>query len=405
MSGKAIIAQVTVRPHPNADNIQLGDVLGFQVVIGKEVKTGDLGVFFMEGLQLSEEYAAANNLVRKTCPETGKNIGGFFEENRRVRAQKFRGEKSEGYFAPLSSLEFATTQPLKAGEQFEELGGKKICGKYFTPATFRMQGKKHAGSGYTTMFHKHKDTEQLRFNSYKMRVGSYVSITLKMHGTSQRTGYVLDETPKSWWQSVLGYFGLEKRRWVYLTGSRNIILKDLKDGFRFEAAQNFAGKLFKGETVFYEIVGYEYFDRPIMQAHNPSDKELKKKWGDSIVYNYGCVNGQFDVYVYRITKTDEDGHSVDLPWYEVKKRCGQMGVKHVPEMYPSIVLNDELTKSILLKEIENISDGQDPIGNHPREGVCVRVNDEIFKYKGFTFGVLEGYIKNDKEYVDTEEVA
>lgn len=414
MSGKAIVATVKTYPHPNADNIQLGDVLGFQVVIGKDVQDGDVGVFFMEGLQLSEEYAEKNNLVRKKCPETGKNIGGFFEETRRVRAQKFRGEKSEGYFSSLKSLEYTgLNESLKPGHQFSELNGYKICDKYFTPATFmkKQRGTKF-GRGQTTMFYKHFDMEQIRFNMYKIKHGRTLTMTLKIHGTSQRTGYVLDERPKNWWQRLLGKIGIDYRvfDWTYMTGSRNVILDNLTEGFRYEAARNFEGKLYKGETVFYEIVGWESPHTPIMPAHKTKDKELVKLWGEEIIYDYGCARGAFEVYVYRITMTNTEGHSVDLPWYAVKKRCGEMGVKHVPEISeaqePHFVINDaEHVKDWLNTRLPEFADGKDLIGNHPREGVCIRVDDEIFKYKSFTFGVLEGYIKNDENYVDAEEIS
>lgn len=94
----AIIAPITVSKHPNADRLQLGSVFGSQVVVGMDVKSGDVGIFFQEGLQLSDEYAKANDLVRRKDAD-GNAAGGFFEENRRVRCQKFRGTKSEGYWA------------------------------------------------------------------------------------------------------------------------------------------------------------------------------------------------------------------------------------------------------------------------------------------------------------------
>ena len=37
---------------------------------------------------------------------------------------------------------------------------------------------------------KHADTEQLAYNLGAFKVGDEIEITLKMHGTSQRTGYL-----------------------------------------------------------------------------------------------------------------------------------------------------------------------------------------------------------------------
>jgi hypothetical protein len=199
-----------------------------------------------------------------------------------------------------------------------------------------------------------------------------------------------------------------------LTGSRNLILEN-PVGFRADAANQFIGKLYKGETVFYEIVGYENFDTPIMSTVTVNDKELKAKYGDKVTYHYGCKNGQHDVYVYRMTLTNEDGHTVDYPWHLVKKRCMEMNVKVVPEMGESFVFATpncnspeavERELALMKEDIEKMVDGPDPVGlTHPREGICVRLNDRAFKHKSFTFGVLEGYIKDKDDYVDTEESA
>jgi len=47
--------------------------------------------------------------------------------------------------------------------------------------------------------------------------------------------------------------------------------------------------------------------------------------------------------------------------------------------------------------------------SHLREGVVVRVDHDggtnFYKHKGFYFGVLEGYLKEDPNFVDAEEIA
>lgn len=417
----AIIAPITVSKHPNADRLQLGNVLGNQVVTGLDVQTGDLGIFFPEGLQLSEEYAQANDLVRRKAAD-GSHAGGFFEENRRVRCQKFRKQKSEGYWAPLATLSFAGKFDLKVGDRIDSINGIAICTKYYTRATraARAKNRTKVNRRETIMFHAHFDTDQLRFNLDKLKRGSLVTITLKMHGTSQRTGYVQDEVP-SWWRKLLRL--PLKTKWSYLTGTRNVIVKPT--GFREAAANLFATKLHKGETVFYEIVGYEGENTPVMKPHSVESvkdaafkKELLKIYEPQVTYTYGCPNGESRVYVYRVTMTNEDGFSIDLPWHNVKARCAELGVDHVPELATHYL---QCTYDETIEEyVEDFLNGlntrylerPDPIGLvHPTEGVCVRIegNGEtkarIYKHKSFTFGVLEGYIKDKDDYVDTEEAA
>lgn len=406
----AIVAPIVVAKHPNADRLQVGSVLGVQVIVGPETKSGDLGVLFQSGLQLSEQYAQANDLVRRKN-EDGSHAGGFFEENRRVRNQKFRGVKSEGYWAPLSSLDFAIKKTtLKVGDRFDSIDGTPICNKYITAATRAARQKNLNARRETTMFRAHFDTDNIKFHWDRLQPGDKLSITLKMHGTSQRTGRVLDDLPQTWWQKLLRF--KPKQEWTYLTGSRNVIIGRgtgvpyHSNEFRMQAANHFIGKLHRGETVYYEVVGYERPGVPIMQAHS-KNKEVAKQYPEQIVYHYGCPDGLFRVYVYRIVMTNIDGVSVDLTWEQVKARCLELGVEHVPE----VMTKTYMGKDDLLATLEPIIESPDMLGlTHPTEGVCIRCDNgslkaKIYKHKSYTFGVLEGYIKDKDTYVDTEEAA
>lgn len=418
----AIIAPIRTFKHPNADRLQLGNVLGYQVVIGLDVQDGDVGIFFPEGVQLSEEYAKANDLVRRKDAD-GKAAGGFFEDTRRVRCQKFRGQRSEGYWAPLTSLTFTGYAGIpQAGEQLEELNGVPLCNKYITPATRNARNGQSGHRRETLMFRAHKDTDQFQYNIGSIESRDLLVFTLKMHGTSQRTGHVLDPVELPWWKRfVNGVFKAAvypTKAWTYLVGTRNVILKmqlglDCSNGgahdwhFRQRAAEMFAGKLHKGETVYYEVVGYEKLGVPIMSRHL-ADGEIKAQYGREITYHYGCGEGECAVYVYRITMTNEDGITIELPWRQVKNRCSELGIRHVPELTePFHYCGDPEKLRALAQQLANVAD---PVGlTHPCEGVCIRVEGNqrtrIFKHKSFTFGVLEGYIKDDANYVDAEESA
>lgn len=188
---KAYIAKIThIRPHPDADRIQLGSTCGSQVVVGLDTQEGELGIYFPEDGQLSEEFAQANNLVRYRDEQTGEMKGGFFEKNRRVRTQKFRGAKSEGFWCPLSYLNYLKIDVDNISEEgytFTELCGHKICNKYHTPATLRvLKNKNNIKSikrGETLYFPKHvKDTIQLRHMLDNIPSPSLIWVTEKLHG-------------------------------------------------------------------------------------------------------------------------------------------------------------------------------------------------------------------------------
>src|SRR5690606_29317689 len=89
---------------PGADNIQIGIVLGESVVISKDIGEGYVGLFFPVDLQLSEEFCRINNLNRDSTKNADQTKKGFFDANRRVRAQPFLKVKSQGYFADIESI-------------------------------------------------------------------------------------------------------------------------------------------------------------------------------------------------------------------------------------------------------------------------------------------------------------
>ena len=141
MSYSAIVARVNVRPHPNADRLQIGNVNGIQVIVGIDTQDGELGVYFPSDGQLSEEFAAANDLIRRKN-EDGTYSGGMFDVNRRVRAMNLRGIKSDGFWCPLDYFNFSAVSAsmLKEGDSFTEINGIPICNKYVTPRVLLLAG-------------------------------------------------------------------------------------------------------------------------------------------------------------------------------------------------------------------------------------------------------------------------
>jgi hypothetical protein len=135
-----------------------------------------------------------------------------------------------------------------------------------------------------------------------------------------------------------------------------------------------------------------------------NDNEFISKYGDTTKFTYGCSEGENDIYVYRMTMTNEDGYVVEYPWELVKLRCEQMGVKHVPELDKFVFT----TVDDLKERVNNYYDGADPIGKtHIREGVVIRINNRAnftaFKHKNFSFKLIEGLIKSNAKEADMEE--
>jgi len=426
MSYKATVTKIQTRPHPNADRIQLGLVLGCQVIVGLDTEDGELGVFFSNDGQLSEAFAAEHDLVQRKNPETGEREGGFFAKNRRVRAQNFRGEKSYGFWCPLSYLEFtgADLAKLKAGDEFDSLNGVPICNKYITRATFRAgAGRQLHHRRETKTFPMMFDVKQFRIWADRIPLGSLITITEKMHGTSHRIGHIYDESER---QDLVGrlYKFLTKkplleRGYRYLSGTRRVILEKWAgdswygdEVFRVNATQWLVGNLHKGEVVYGEIVGWAGIETPIMTAHDTTrlrDKSVYKKYGDKMFYTYGCPAGTQTFYIYRITMSNEDGIVTELPWWAVKRRASELGAKCVHEVELPSFINEESDRERLVSLAELLAEGPSLFGDHIREGIAIRVEHQewfgILKAKSFTFGLLEGYLKEDESIVDREEAA
>lgn len=479
--------------HPNADRLQIGECFGNAVIVSMEYEDNQLGVYFPSDGQLSVEFAEVNNLLRKK-DDAGNNIGGYMDPDKRnVTAIKLRGEKSDGLFLPLKSLEsFGDITTLREGDRIDNFNGHEICCKY-VPRTQTRRG--HYSEGNKTrkkkvpvapLFAEHADTEQLAYNLAAFKPGDEIEITLKMHGTSQRTGYLPVHAgyKDSIFRRIINkiIMGLKVRKdwgadgrnalynslkhgepvydWGYVSGTRRTVLENFEGGyygsneFREAHSKFFEGKLNKGEEIFYEVVGFTHTGTPIMASGDNkklNDKDFVKQYGQTTVFSYGCDNSvdvnisqdfgedhmktvrklTSDIYVYRMTMTNEDGFTVEYTPDFMRYRCEQMGVKCVPvfarghikethDGFPFIDYYDATTNSNssvcrgdnfgeCVKYIaEQYYDGPDPVGKtHIREGVVVRIINRpkfcAYKHKNWYFKALEGIVKVEAEAPDMEE--
>ena len=368
---------------------------------------------------------------------------------RNVTAIRLRGEKSDGLFLPLTCLEsFGDISTLKEGDVINTFNGHEICCKYI-PRRNHRQGRVSDGNrtrkkkvDVAPLFAEHADTEQLAYNLGAFKPGDEIEITLKMHGTSQRTGYLpvfqgYKRTFKDW---LFRRDGKPIYDWSYVSGTRRTVLDNYDGGyygsneFREQHSKTFEGKLWKGETVYYEVVGFTHTGAPIMAEGNNEKlgKDFVKQYGKTTIFSYGCdpegesfkheyadcwdganvreFKPQSDIYVYRMTMTNEDGAVVEYTPDFMRYRCEQMGVKTVPVMWKGVIpahTGDAAAIRLgqdagawIKEKAEQYYDGPDPIGKtHVREGVVVRILNRpkftAFKHKNHNFKMISGIIVDE----------
>ena len=171
-----------------------------------------------------------------------------------------------------------------------------------------------------------------------------------------------------------------------------------------------------------------------------NDKDFVKQYGQTTTFSYGCARQpiagladpndpntafatpQSDIYVYRMTMTNEDGNIVEYTPDFMRYRCEQMGVKTVPVFWkgtipenPASADDPTIEPGEWIKNVaERFYDGPDPIGKtHIREGVVVRITNKpkfcAYKHKNFAFkcisGIIAESVANGDSTVDEEVLA
>jgi hypothetical protein len=438
---EAIVCRIRTSAHPNANQLLLGDAAGYSVMVGIDTSDGDLGILFPEGGCLSPEFCLANGLYRKH-PVTGEPTGGYLDEAGRVRTLKLRGAVSEGLWLPidavhvwLAQLGESTSPYFIEGDRLTEVAGRRLCEKYLTPATRRAIAAHGAGSKQARASHalpRHYDTCQLRdLQTVPASLdGTIIAVfTEKVHGTSGRTGRVLIEQPLGrlasfWNRCVPAFLAVSpKQQYEYVSGTRNCVLVAGAPG---EKGQDYRRQvhdaivdvgLDDGEVWYYEIAGYDTNGRPIMATHSVAsigdaklEASLRKEYGSTITYEYGCNGQGHHVYVYRITVPSATGDR-ELTYNEIVHRCRGTGFGVVPRIASMPAPEGASGAHWVRQAAARMANDPDHVWFHPREGVCVRfesafeVLSRAYKHKSFVFCALEGIARNDAEYVDTEEVA
>lgn len=163
-----------IRPHPNANKLEIADVLGYQIVIQKgQYNSGDKVVYFPAGTILPVDFADKIG-VRNFLKGKDRN---------RVGRIRLRGQPSFGLALDVP-LELAQTE---IGENVAEFFGAT---KYEPPIRCQDGDATPRDPLVDPFFYKYTNIENGRIFTHIFKKGEEIIVTEKIHGMNNRVGVV-----------------------------------------------------------------------------------------------------------------------------------------------------------------------------------------------------------------------
>lgn len=372
-----------VYPIENADKLVKTVVNGYDIIISKDYKAGDIVVYFPVESCICEKYLSNNNLYERGNFEQNSNaeavkelivkaedekneeernkillqikaMCGFFNARGRVRILKLRGQYSQGFIAGVDSLvaydsTLADTDwESLVGTQFNYIDENEFCWKYIPPVKtiqehktqsqwkHRMKALKRFDRLIEGQFIFHYDTAMLAEHIREIKPDDVVTISVKLHGTSAIFANVLTNRKLSTWEKIKKFFGFKVKETEYgnIYSSRSVIKnryvnEGVTDGFYGSDIWGCVNKVFapyieEGMTVYGEIVGYIEGTNKFIQAQ----------------HDYGCKVGEWKFMPYRITTTMDDGNKKEWNVADVDKWTRDL-----------VAANPELEKKVMFLTI------------------------------------------------------
>lgn len=408
-----IIKLNNLTKHPNADRLQICNLLGVSVITGLDAKEGGIYVYCPIETSLNSNFLSFSNSFSNPELNADKTKKGFFESTR-VKPCRLRSARSEGYIFPVSELEkWAASIGVNykysdndLDKDFDSIGDILFCQKYVNKqklieenkaAKENKKGKKAKVSKVVDgQFAFHRDTSHLGREIYNIQPNDLISWTFKYHGSSGIVSKVLCKKKLKWYEKIFKFLGLNivDTHYDYLFASRTVIKNayetENQSHFYDSNIWKFSYEKFKpflkdGLTLYFEIVGF-----------TPTGSHIQKK------YDYGCEAGKQDEYIYRITYTSPSGDVYEFSWPQIKDFCVQNNLKHVEEayygyakdMFPELSIEEHWHENFLQKLNEKYLEKKCHICKNDvwAEGYVLRKESggfKPYKHKSFNFKLAE----------------
>lgn len=415
-------------PLEGRDRVIGYQVLGYQTIIPKGLyQDGDTVVVFGAETQVSEDYARENNLYRHEHLNEDPTQKGYLEDNRRIKAIRLGGHRSDAMLMSASSLDYLQDGTplaqweleLLAGTSFDTYNGIEVCRKYQRPVKASgqsmsgKQGQKKVRVS-TEHFPEHFDTPNGFRTPDSIQPDEFVTVTQKLHGTSVRLANVPVERDLKWYERLAQKVGIPvvTHEHGIVVGSRRTtksINEEVESGKEHfyandiwtEATRGMGDTLPQNFVVFAEIVGW-----------TPEGSPIQKD------YTYGVGEELSRVYVYRVAIVNDAGDMVDLPWRAVERFCQARDWLVTPMLWAGFYreFQEELERG-MWTDVRFFDHPEDPEPDAiplshkslPDEGVVVRAETgfqpTVLKFKSPAFLRHESVLMDeDVADVEAEEV-
>lgn len=403
-----------IDPHPNADRLQIATINFQPVIVWLNTKIGDRWVYFPVESQIDSDFLKQNNMYSSQLLNKNTEVKGYMGKKGRVKATRLRGEYSMGLFIPQEAFESTTGEKItdeSVNVSFDTTKKGLLVWKYIIPVKTQNNVKvpKKARQSRVINFEFHQDTENLRRNAYKLNLDDTISITYKLHWTSA----VFSNTRvlKKMWL----FSRILKKIWVpiqdteydLLYSSRRVIKNAYLDEWKTwfydtdpwtEVAKDIS--IPKWYSIYWEIVWYQSTGGWI-------------QWN----YDYWCLPCQKELYVYKVTFTNDDWltYTISTPealslaqsrWLSTPELYYNWTVANLLEQY-NIKLDSHRQEELVIKLEELYNNKKCHMCKNDvwAEGIVLRVEKnntfEAYKLKCKNFlyeesKVLDSQSNNDK---------
>ena len=299
-----------IKPHPNADRLELAVVYGFEVVVGKSsYKAGDRVIY------VPIDSVIPQNLEDALFPPDSK----IKLTKHKVRQIRIRKQPSQGMLInPMMIDDVYGFMPDGLETDYSE---KLTITKYEPPvrgASFGLPGAKAVKKRKNENFHKYGGLNNFKWYPDKFKEGEMVVFQEKIHGTNARAG-ILPYSANSLWKRIKKFFRLTPE-FEFCYGSNGVQLQDRR---------NFKG--FYGEDVY----GKVFKDIEVESRLQPGEQVFGEIYGSGIQknYDYGCKEGEHRFVLFDVKVMYDNGKFAWLGPDAVKRYAKDRGFHMVPELY------------------------------------------------------------------------